>query len=365
MSTEIGTRGSAIPSPGSTGFARVGVPGVQSSPVYDWKRLFSRCERAGRDNAERQRSKGFEVPSEQLPLTRMPASEAQIVQVEARLGLRLPPSLRSFYLQSNGHGAVGNFIWSVRSVEQIGWLREVDPEVCETLAETDAAIVRCLVVSDEADASWWLLDPGEADGRGEWRAGRWSSWHPGMRWIAPDFFGLFEEEVSTSEQLLAREKFPPPPPGTGRKRNEHSVGDIEGGEVVHGKSFARDGYVYVPAEGFASKVVASAQSTARVGEWVVLNATRRSGPWNPVRPAELPPGEHGVFEPPVYEREVAANLSWSVDPPGMASFDVGDVPGTENGARAIRFGAPGIYKLQGHSLYPLSAISNAITIRVE
>ena len=337
----------------------------EASPVYDWKLLFTRCERARHADAEWQRSQGHSIPLEQLPATRARATEAQIARVEAKLGVRLPPSLRSFYLQSNGHGVVGNFIWSVRSVDQVGWLRVVDPDTCETLVETDAAIVRCLVVSSEADASWWLLDPGETDGRGEWRAGRWSSWHPGMRWIARDFFGLFEDEVSTSEQLLAREKSPPPPPGTGRKRNEHSVGDIEGRVIIHGERFARDGYVYLPAEGFASRVVVSAQSIARVGEWIVLNATRRSGPWNPVRPAEVPPDEFGVFEPPVFEREVAANLSWSVDPPGMASFNVDDVPGTQNGARAVRFDAPGIYKLQGRSAYPLPVLSNTVTIKVE
>ena len=50
-------------------------------------------------------------------------------------------------------------------------------------------------MSGKADASWWLLDPGGVDGRGEWRAGRWSSWNPGILWIAEDFFGLFENEV--------------------------------------------------------------------------------------------------------------------------------------------------------------------------
>lgn len=116
----------------------------------------------------------------------------------------LPPSLRSFYLHSNGHGAVGNFIWTVRSVEQIGWLRDLEPELCEMLCDLDPAVARCLLVSGEADASWWLLDPGEVDSRGEWRAGRWASWNPEMAWVAPDFFGLFEDDVVRSERLLAR-----------------------------------------------------------------------------------------------------------------------------------------------------------------
>ena len=174
--------------------------------AYDWKRLFERCERSAQDNAESQRRRGLQVPPVPLPLTRPPATEAQIVSAESKLGMRLPPSLRTFYLQSNGHGEVGNFIRAVSSVEQLGWLRELEPDLFEMLVGVEDEATRCLVVSSEADASWWLLDPGEVDSRGEWRAGRWSSWHPGMRWIADDFFGLFESEVSSSEQLLAREK---------------------------------------------------------------------------------------------------------------------------------------------------------------
>ena len=170
----------------------------------DWKRLLARCERWGHDHAEWQRSRGHPITSDRLPASRTPATEAQIAREEARLGVRLPPSLRSFYLRSNGHGVVGNFIWAVRSVEQLGWLRDVEPELYDILVDDDAAAARCLVVSGEADASWWLLDPVDVNGRGEWRAGCWSSWNPGMLWIAEDFFGLFEDEVSGSERLPAR-----------------------------------------------------------------------------------------------------------------------------------------------------------------
>jgi hypothetical protein len=335
----------------------------ETALAQDWKRVFSHCERWGREYAEWQRGKGHPIGAGQLPARFAPATETQIAREEARLGVHLPPSLRSFYLQSNGHGVVGSFIWSVRSVGELGWLREAQPDLYEIVVEDDAAVARSLVVSGAADASWWLLDPGERNGRGEWRAGRWSSWNPGIRWIAEDFLGLFEDEVKESERLLAREKAPPPAPGTGRPRNELSVGDIESRAPVPGK--ARHGYAYVPAEGFASRVIVSAQTTARVGEWVVLNATRRSGPWNPVRQEEVRPGEISMFEPPVFEREVAANLSWSVDPPGQAMFDSAQVAGVDPGARAVMFGAPGIYELRGYSAFPHPVHSNAIAIKVE
>jgi len=336
----------------------------ETAPMYDWKQLLARCERWGRDWAEWQRSAGHPITSDRLPAAFAPATEPQIAREEARLGVRLPPSLRSFYLQSNGHGVVGNFIWAVRSVEQLGWLRDVEPHLYDLVFEDDAPVARSLVVSGEADASWWLLDPGDVDGRGEWRAGRWSSWNPGMEWIVGDFFGLFENEVFTAERLLAREQSPPPVPGAGRSRNELSVGDINS-TVVHGARLARNGYTYVRAEGFASVVTASAPPTARVGEWVLLNATRRSGPWNAVRQEEVWPDEISLFEPPIFEREVAGNLAWSVDPPGIATFNTDVVAGTDPMARSVRFGAAGIYKLRGYSAFPLPVFSNSVTIRVE
>ena len=333
-------------------------------PMYDWKQLLARCERWGRDRAEWERSARPEITSDRLPAAFAPATESQIAREEARLGVRLPPSLRSFYLHSNGHGVVGNFIWDVRSVEQLGWLRDVEPDLYDLVFEDDAAVGRSLVVSGEADASWWLLDPGDVDARGEWRAGRWSSWNPGMEWIAADFFGLFENEVSTAERLLARQQSPPPVPGAGRPRNELSVGDINS-TVVPEASLARNGYTYVRAEGFASVVTATAPSTARVGQWVHLNATRRSGPWNPVPQEEVRPEEISLFEPRIFEREVAGNLSWTVDPPGIARFNTDAVAGTDPAARSVMFSAPGIYTLRGHSAFPLPVFSNTVTIRVE
>jgi len=248
--------------------------------------------------------------------------------------------------------------------DRLGWLRDVEPHLYDLVFEDDAPVARSLVVSGEADASWWLLDPGDVDGRGEWRAGRWSSWNPGMEWIAGDFFRLFENEVFTAERLLAREQSPPPVPGAGRSRNELSVGDINS-TVVHGARLARNGYTYVRAEGFASVVTASAPPTARVGEWVLLNATRRSGPWNAVRQEEVWPDEISLFEPPIFEREVAGNLAWSVEPPGIATFNTDVVAGTDPMARSVRFGAAGIYKLRGYSAFPLPVFSNSVTIRVE
>jgi len=338
---------------------------MDADTAHNWKALFARCQRWGNSRAEWEREKGNELTAEWLPSVFAPATEAQIASEEARLGVRLPPSLRSFYLQSNGHGVATSFIWAVRSVEQIGWLRDVVPHLYEIYEEEDPAIARCLVVSGEADASWWLLDPGEVDARGEWRAGRWSSWTPGMSWLAADFFELFEKEVASSERLLEMQRVPPPPPALVAPRNAQSVGAIEDRTSGAETKPAPNGYAYVPCEGFASVVTISAPARARVGEWVVLAATRRSGPWNLVKQEELRPDEIPRLEPLIFEREVGANLAWVVDPPGIAMFNTTDIAGADRSSRSVMFSEPGVYKLRGHSSYPLKVFSNEVTIRVE
>src|SRR5262249_2942622 len=58
-----------------------------------------------------------------------PATEAAIEAAERRLGRQLPPSLRTFYAVTNGWRSTGFFIWDVLPVEQLGWLRDREPQL--------------------------------------------------------------------------------------------------------------------------------------------------------------------------------------------------------------------------------------------
>src|SRR4051794_3657557 len=58
-----------------------------------------------------------------------PASEAEITAAEARLGGRLPPSLRAFYSVTDGWRTTGFFIWNVLPVQGLGWLRDREPSL--------------------------------------------------------------------------------------------------------------------------------------------------------------------------------------------------------------------------------------------
>ncbi|MFL6575034.1 MAG: SMI1/KNR4 family protein [Povalibacter sp.] len=134
-----------------------------------------------------------------------PATESDIVAAEQRLGVTFPSSVRSFYEATNGWGFVG-FIWGVHPVQSIGWMRDVEPQLYEILSEHpyEADVAKCLVVSSSGDVAYWILDPFHCDARGEWRAGRWASWHPGMHWSHADFYSLFESEVQFREALKDR-----------------------------------------------------------------------------------------------------------------------------------------------------------------
>ena len=162
-----------------------------------------------------------------------PASSAAIRQVENRLGVTLPPSLRAFYTASNGWRTVGCFIYEVMPVEKLGWIADLEPNLWEgavdleeyyahgggaSLPETQyiienghrlpeigygqsTPVKRSLVIAQDGDASTWLLDPGTVNHKGEWAGGRWSNWNPGMEWIADSFEGLFRDEYDTYLRL--------------------------------------------------------------------------------------------------------------------------------------------------------------------
>lgn len=151
-----------------------------------------------------------------------PANESQIYNAEQRLGRPLPPSLRNFYLVTNGWYTTGCFIYNILPVEKIDWLQVIKPHLYEIAiraenrsSDSDAEdwlldyryeqgtkVKRSLAISSEGDAAIWLLDPEDKDTNGEWAAGRWASWNPAMEWTATSFEGLMLQEF---EFLISRE----------------------------------------------------------------------------------------------------------------------------------------------------------------
>lgn len=122
--------------------------------------------------------------------------------------------------------------------------------------------------------------------------------------------------------------------------------------------------VYTPAKDFQSIVTISASTTlAQVNQPVVLSATRSTGPIVQAKLASLPIGTcWWPTPPPTYEAEVAANLSWEVEPTDIARFDVSRY----DLKREAVFSKPGIYKIRGYSAVwcPVGTWSNTIEIKV-
>jgi hypothetical protein len=123
-------------------------------------------------------------------------------------------------------------------------------------------------------------------------------------------------------------------------------------------------YVYIPANDYSISVEIRVPETGTINQWIPLRASRKSGPWKRVRSSEVPPETNWYSNPlPAFEQEVADNLDWIVDPPKLAQLDVTPVfPGH---VRAIRFKAPGVYRLQAHNAFPTQAKSNVVTIKID
>lgn len=128
-----------------------------------------------------------------------------------------------------------------------------------------------------------------------------------------------------------------------------------------------DRNLYVPADGYTCTVRISLPHEAKVGEWVLLRASRRSGPWRQIKRSELT-DEPKAFakRPPDFEDDVQANLHWSTDPPNVAQFNVPTVGDIESKPleRKVRFNQPGVFKIWAVTASPTTATSNVETISI-
>jgi hypothetical protein len=116
------------------------------------------------------------------------ATEAEFEQLERRLLCKLLPSYRSFLATSNGFGPISCFIYNLRSVDEVNWLVNEEPELVEMWEEdptpmdipelTDEQYLRyddqqstgvlkpahmrqCLMISDWGDAGFLALNPAQ------------------------------------------------------------------------------------------------------------------------------------------------------------------------------------------------------------
>ncbi|KQZ44215.1 hypothetical protein [Duganella sp. Root1480D1] len=123
---------------------------------------------------------------------------------------------------------------------------------------------------------------------------------------------------------------------------------------------------YVAAPNVKVSVEIRGPSEAKVDEWITLNATRTvTGDWVRTKLSQLPEGTEWFSKPMSgYEREVADNLGWRIDPPNLARMDVPTLADADRHDRRVKFSKPGTYAISGFSVVPTQSYSNKLTIVV-
>lgn len=135
-----------------------------------------------------------------------PATEAQLAELEARLGVELPDSYRQFLAVTNGWRQSGGFIDALWPCAQVDWFRanhqdwidayvlpsQGEPPVsleehCDYGPEQDCCKFRVkylqatLLISEVGDSAVYLLNPEIKTASGEWEAWFFANWLPGAR----------------------------------------------------------------------------------------------------------------------------------------------------------------------------------------
>jgi len=141
------------------------------------------------------------------------ASEYQIARTEARLGVALPPSYRTFLKVTNGWYQINNFVYRMWSTEELDWFSArhqswidvwmedpvpISDEDYFTYGEKQGDIrveylQTCLEISDRGDAAVFLLNPKIVSLDGEWEAWFFANWLGGARRY-PSFWEMMKSE---------------------------------------------------------------------------------------------------------------------------------------------------------------------------
>ncbi|MGW2257643.1 SMI1/KNR4 family protein [Streptomyces sp. NPDC001780] len=133
-----------------------------------------------------------------------PATEEAVAAAEQRLGLRFPPSYRSFLLTTNGWTALRDWIDEVHPCEEVTWMRDtgLGSGLVDLYADEfpDADLValfrRSLQVASGEDL--WLLDPTDVGPDGEWAAHLFQPKYGELE-SHTGFAGLFHESKDSLE----------------------------------------------------------------------------------------------------------------------------------------------------------------------
>lgn len=132
---------------------------------------------------------------------------------EARLGITLPPELRTFYQTCDGWPADGWFNPAINRLHELDWLEAVNPSLYNIVVATESetwegrpddvpdliahrfdqgtSVKRSLAITfDENDQPTLLFDV-----QNDWRFGSWAHWNPAMMWFDGTFSDYMVERL--------------------------------------------------------------------------------------------------------------------------------------------------------------------------
>ncbi|MEU7647215.1 SMI1/KNR4 family protein [Streptomyces huasconensis] len=143
-----------------------------------------------------------------------PASGAGIAALEARIGLRLPPSYRQFLEVTDGWRHAGGFVWRLAGTREAYrpdgethltemFLEHLDEDADP--AELQEALVwtRGLQLDVESDAVSVALDPEDVDEHGEWAVLTWAPWRAAPPERYQSFWEFMQAAYREFHQLKA------------------------------------------------------------------------------------------------------------------------------------------------------------------
>ncbi|WP_337967806.1 SMI1/KNR4 family protein [uncultured Flavobacterium sp.] len=122
----------------------------------------------------------FNFTSEQIEtnwLGAIPATEKQIREIENKLGLNLPKDYIDFIRITNGFSAPNDIEPSFESIENIDYLKNIEPFTIEAYAHLPE-LENAILIAGREEEQYFLLIPPTSNSP-EWNYWKFANWHPG------------------------------------------------------------------------------------------------------------------------------------------------------------------------------------------
>ncbi len=112
-------------------------------------------------------------------LGNLPAVEKQLVEIERKLGIKLPDDYKAFLSITNGFSAPNDIEPSFEKVENIDFLKNVDEFVIEAYSEVyNDELAESIIIGGINQEQYFLLIPPKTE-NGEWMYWKFANWIPG------------------------------------------------------------------------------------------------------------------------------------------------------------------------------------------